>query len=99
MKKRLIIIFLLLLCQVVAMIAPIRALFAVINNPKRAFYILLGYDLLGNVTLNGEPREYISTRAYRSRKENTRWGCILCKLLDAIEEDHCRNSAKSEGKL
>ncbi len=99
MKKRLIIVFLLLLCQIVVVLAPIRALFAVINNPKRAFYILLGYDLLGNVMLNGDPREYISTRAYRSREENTRWGCVLCKLLDAIEDDHCRSSAEAEGKL
>ena len=88
---------LLLLCQVAAILAPIRAIWALLTgNHYRAFEIMKGYDLLGNSVLNGEAGEYISTRANRARSEKRRWGCYLCTILDSIDDNHC---AKSPPKI
>lgn len=95
MKKRLLILSLLIVCQLAALLAPVRALWALWNNPDRAFEIAKGYDLLGNTVLNGNAKEYISTRAGRARTEGRRWGCVLCKILDAIEKDHCKKSQET----
>lgn len=94
MKRRIGLLALLIVAQLAAVLAPIRALAALVNNPDQAMEIIKGYDLLGNPALNGKAGEYISARAYRAQQENRRWGCILCKLLDAIQKDHCKNSTK-----
>lgn len=70
--------------------AYIRALYALAtNNPDRAWMILQAGDRLVNAGSNGDPAEYISSRAARARRENRRWGCILCKLLDRVDPGHC----------
>lgn len=87
------ILLLLLICQLAALLAPVRAIWALLTgNWERAFIIIKGYDLLGNVVLNGLLGEYISTRANRARSERRRWGCLLCRLLDSIDRDHCKKS-------
>jgi hypothetical protein len=40
-------------------------------------------DQAGNTLLGGSPNETISSRAGKA------WGCILCKLLDYIQPNHC----------
>jgi hypothetical protein len=93
--SRLTILLLLLLCQLAAVMAPIRALWAVLtNNTDRAWEIIKSYDLLANATTNGRYNELISTRAARARAEKRRWGCILCGVLDAIDPGHCEEAGK-----
>lgn len=87
------ILVLLLIGQCAAILAPLRAAWALLTgNTEQALEIAKGYDLLGNTVLNGEAGEYISTRANRARAEGRRWGCWLCRLLDRITADHCKNS-------
>lgn len=93
MKQRLALFLLLIIAQLAAVLAPLRALAALVSNPDRALEIAKGYDLLGNTVTNGVAGEYISSRAYRAQQEGRRWGCVLCKLLDYAEKDHCRKSA------
>lgn len=76
--------------------AAFRILGASVMNPDKAWNIYKAFDLTGNVLLNGKFNEYISTRAYRAMAEGTKWGCILCKLLDDFQIDHCKKSANPD---
>lgn len=70
----------------------LRFLYATLASPDRAWRIAIGVDQLVNVAANGHEDETISSRADRAREEGRRWGCILCRLLDAIERDHCKKA-------
>lgn len=69
-------------------------LLAALFGYDRAWIIALGYDHLGNAITGGKPEETISSRAYRAMTEGRRWGCLLCKMLDRIETDHCKKSVE-----
>lgn len=89
--------WLLVLCQLSSILGPIRGLWAlIVGDTDRVLEIAKGYDLLGATILNGRAGEYISTRAYYASKEDRKWGCILCKLLDMIVTNHCEDSAKNQ---
>ena len=75
-----------------ATIAMLHYIWAIYKTPDKAMKIAVGYDQLGNVALNGDPRETISSRADYAREDGKRWACVLCKILDKIEKDHCKNS-------
>jgi hypothetical protein len=93
LKTRLLLFILLLICQVAAFLGPIRAGWAILTGSyDRAFEIIKSYDRLGNAVTNGKATDFISTRAHIARAKKRRWGCVLCRILDAIEEDHCANS-------
>lgn len=85
-----------LACQIAHLVATFWMLGAALVGSKRAWNIIVGYDHLGNATTGGKPSELISTRANRARKEGRRWGCILCRLLDAIDPGHCERSDPSK---
>lgn len=57
--------------------------------------ILIAIDQLLNALLLGSPDETISSRmgkyVYRGRGFIP---CVLCKLLDLFEKDHCKNSVE-----
>lgn len=87
-------VLILILAQLATILAPLRALWAIIKGDYvRALEILKGYDRLGNATINGDSKETISSHANRARSEGRGWGCKLCEILDKIEKDHCANSA------
>ena len=92
-ERRAVILLLLGVCQLAAILAPLRSLWALWGNPDRAYEILKAYDRLGNAVANGDSRETISSRADRAQIEGRRWGCILCRLLDKAQPNHCRDSA------
>lgn len=52
----------------------------------------MALDCLLNAVLGGNPAETVSMRGARAATENIRWGCILCKVLDFIDRDHCRKT-------
>jgi hypothetical protein len=97
--KRFGILLILILCQLTVILAIPRALWALIFAPQKAFDLACGYDLLGNIVTNGQIGDYISTRAYRAMQEGRQWGCLLCRLLDWIQTDHCKNSPVLEGYI
>lgn len=74
------------------LLALVRYLWAIFTNPARATRIAIGYDQLVNVAANGHEDETISSRADRARSQGRRWGCVLCRLLDSLDPDHCKNS-------
>ena len=91
----LIIIF--LLCQVVALLSCIRMLWSIAVNRERAWTLAKAYDRLGNAVFNDGEVQTISSRAQKAKLAGKTWGCILCRLLDRIQPNHCKNSV--EGKL
>lgn len=82
-----------LMCLAASVFAALRMLYAIAVNPKRAWVLAVAHDQLANAAANGDPDETISSRANRSRSEGRRWGCLLCRLLDAIDPpDHCKRA-------
>lgn len=71
----------------------LRMLFCVVSAPDKAKDIAVALDRAGNAAINGSNEETISSRANRARSEGRRWGCLLCRILDALSPNHCRNSA------
>lgn len=95
MKTKLALITISLLVILCIPLALIRLGWAIISSNERAWNILLGFDHAGNAAINGDPKESISSRSYRGFIEGKPSWCILCKILDAIEKDHCKNSKDS----
>jgi len=75
-----------------SLVAGLHYVWAVFTAPERALRIAIGWDQLGNVALNGDENETISSRAARGRDEKKRWACVLCKLLDWLDNDHCNKA-------
>lgn len=96
MKTRLALLGIWLLCQLSALVAAVWMLFAIAFGSHRAFNIAIAYDELGNAATGGKPKQTISARAALARGEGQRWGCILCRLLDWVQKDHCKNSLESD---
>jgi hypothetical protein len=54
--------------------------------------VLIAADQLLNALLRGWADETISSRAAKARLEGKTWGCVLCRILDVFDQDHCRKS-------
>jgi hypothetical protein len=79
-------------------VAFARYCWAICTNPARAWRIAVGFDQLANVAANGDEDETISSRAAKARHSGKRWGCVLCRILDAIDPGHCdKNIEADEG--
>ena len=94
LKKRLLYLAFLLggqLANAVA-VAWMLALIVFAPDSPRALRISVAWDQLGNATTGGSEDETISSRADRLRAQNVRWACVLCRVLDWLEKDHCKNS-------
>lgn len=60
--------------------------------------LLISLDQLGNTILGGLPDETISSRAAKAKLQGKRWGCVLCKLLDKLDKNHCEKSIEMDEK-
>lgn len=67
----------------------------IIAAPDRGFELAVSGDQLGNTATNGNPDETISSRAARARRRGRIWGCVLCGILDRIDNNHCENTLES----
>jgi hypothetical protein len=91
--ERLILLALFVACQFSHLIASAWALVAIITGSPRALRIIIAYDRVGNAATGGLDNETISSRANRGMNEGNLGWCILCRLLDRIDKDHCKKSA------
>ena len=96
MKERIALLTLWVLCQLAHTIAAFWMLCAIIAGSPRAWKLAIAYDQLANAAFGGNEDETISSRAYKASLNKRRWGCILCKLLDKIEPDHCAQSVEPD---
>ena len=96
MKRRLMLVAIWSLCQVAHAVASIWMLLAILSGSPRAWRLAVSYDQLANTAFGGNEDETISSRAFKASASGRRWGCLLCRLLDKIERDHCRRSAEPD---
>jgi hypothetical protein len=61
-----------------------------------AFNWLISLDEFGNALTLGDRNETISSRAAKARNEGREWGCILCRVLDKIQANHCDMALEPE---
>ena len=82
-----------LICQFAHVVASLWMLAAIVTSSDRYWRIAKGYDRVGNAATGGLDTETVSSRANRARSEGRRWGCVLCRVLDWLDTDHCNKSA------
>lgn len=92
--KRLALVGLWVLCALAGLLSIAQMLWSILVGSPKAWRLAKGFDRVANAATGGQDTETISSRAHRAVIERRRWGCILCKLLDYFEKDHCK---KSEG--
>lgn len=56
--------------------------------------IFVALSILVNAILGGAPTETLSFRAAKARDSKIRWGCILCRVLDSVDRNHCDKALK-----
>lgn len=79
--------------QAAHVVASLRMAGFIVVGSERGLRILLAYDRLGNVATGGEDEETLSSRANRGRLAGIRRWCLLCRILDWFDKDHCQKSA------
>lgn len=66
---------------------------------KYLWNILVSIDQFANTILGGDPDETLSSRAAKAEGKGSRWGCLLCRFLGMIDDNHCGKSREAdEGK-
>jgi hypothetical protein len=91
--RRLFLVAFLLVCQVAHVVASLWMLLAIVAGSDRAWRTIRAYDRMFNAVTGGDDRELISTRANRGRTEGRRGWCLLCRVLDWLDDKHCEKSA------
>ena len=87
------------LCQIAAVIASVWMLVAALMGSRRAWTLALAHDQLANAALGGDEDETLSSRAGKAARQGKRWACVLCRLLDRLDPNHCEKSIEpDEGK-
>jgi len=78
--------------SVAALVSLCLGLLYLLFSPRRFWRVMLAHDQAANAAFGGSEDETISSRAGRAARRGDRWGCVLCKLLDKIDPDHCEKS-------
>ncbi|WP_067586373.1 hypothetical protein [Endozoicomonas ascidiicola] len=47
---------------------------------------------LNVVFMGGCPDETVSSRAGKAARKGKKWGCVLCRVLDVVDKNHCEKS-------
>lgn len=84
-------LYLVVCLATILFVMPVLLWDAITGSP-RYLRILVGLDCATSATFGGDGHTTISRRAYLAEKAGKRWGCVLCKILDRIQENHCENS-------
>lgn len=92
LKYRFALLVFLIGAQLAHIVASVVMIAAIFNAHPRGRRVAIGYDQLGNVATGGSEDETISSRAGRGTREGRVIWCLLCKMLDWIEENHCEDS-------
>lgn len=92
MKRLLIGLGIWLLCVLAAVVSLVWMLCSLVLNGKRFMRIAVGFDCTSSADFGGDGYTTISKRAYQAALKKRRWGCVLCKMLDYIDPNHCENA-------
>lgn len=58
--------------------------------------LFVALDQLVNVIFGGEEDETVSSRIAKDRRRGRKFACVLCKILDWIDPDHCEKSIERD---
>jgi len=87
------------LCQIAAVIASVWMFIAALAGSRRAWTLAVAHDQLANAAFGGHEDETLSSRAGKAARQGKRWACVLCRLLDRLDPNHCEKSIEpDEGK-
>lgn len=94
LKRRILLLVFLLVGLAGVCLAIVWMLMCILFAPygKRPWHIAIALDQLANATTGGSEDETISSRAGRLKREGRGWACVLCKLLNLLQPNHCKNS-------
>jgi hypothetical protein len=90
--NRFILLLLWLGCGLIYVVSFIWCFVAILAGSGRAWKMIVASDRLLNAATGGKDTETMSSRSARGRDEGISSWCLLCKFLDAINENHCNNS-------
>ncbi len=90
--KRLGLLVIWLGCGLGALVSWLWMLCAIPFATQRAWRLALGFDRVSSAATGGLDTETISSRAGRGEREGIWYWCLLCRMLDWIQKDHCKNS-------
>ena len=95
--KRLLLLAVMLLAVVTFVLWTLRYLWYLVFDTKVSWKLAVSLDQLANTVFNGHEDETISSRAGRHCRDShpedrEKWACLLCKLLDKLDPDHCNKS-------
>ncbi len=63
---------------------------------RYAWNLLIALDQFANTVMGGCPDETISSRAAKAVRSGSRWGCVLCRILDRLDPGHCESSIEAD---
>jgi hypothetical protein len=90
--NRFILLLLWLGCGLIYVVSFIWGFVAILVGSDRAWRMIVASDRLLNAATGGKDTETMSSRSARGRDEGVKVWCLLCKFLDAVNENHCNNS-------
>lgn len=85
-----------LLCMLASVVGGLWMLFAVLGNSRRAWRLAVSYDQLANTAFGGNEDETISSRAGKEARKGKQWACVLCRLLDRFDPNHCEKNIEPD---
>ena len=89
--KRLLLLAVLFLAVITFVWWIVRYIWYWFFDTNVSWKLAVSMDQLANTTMNGSEDETISSRAGR-HKDTEKWACLLCKLLDKLDPNHCEKS-------
>lgn len=85
-----------IVCVLGAILILLRLLWCSLFSHDKAREIAKTISRAGNAAANGDGRETISSRAHRARSKGRLYGCVLCRALDWLDPNHCRDAAEND---
>jgi len=96
LKQRLTMLAIWVLCLAASVIASLWMLAAIVTGSRRAWRLAVAHDQLANAAFGGHEDETISSRAGKAARQRKRWACVLCRLLDRLDPNHCEKSIEAD---
>ena len=85
-------LFIFVASLVAAVVSLVWMIPTALSSGPRFLRIAVGFDNAASACFGGDGHTTISKRAYLAMQAGKKWGCVLCKLLDSIQKDHCEKA-------
>lgn len=92
-KTRLVVLLIYPIAMISAIVAAVFIPITALVGSERSWNMLVALDRLGNAATGGQSDQTISDRANTAWHQGKAWGCVLCKILNWIQRNHCQDSA------